>query len=69
MDVKVLSPILSHAQASTTLNLYAHALPDHKRVSMEKMRSFYGATFDTNGKPGKRLVRDSSVGVNRFRFR
>lgn len=48
MDVKVLSTILGHAQASTTLNLYAHALPDHKRVSMEKMRSFYGTTFDTN---------------------
>ena len=25
--------------------------------------------FDTNGKPGERLIRDSSVGVNRFRFR
>ncbi len=48
MDVKVLSSILGHAQASTTLNLYAHALPDHKRDSMEKMRSFYGAGFDTN---------------------
>ena len=39
MDIKVLSSILGHAQASTTLNLYAHALPDHKRVSMEKMVS------------------------------
>ena len=29
------------------INLYAHALPDHKRESMEKMRSFYGSTFDT----------------------
>ncbi len=48
MDIKVLSSILGHAQASTTLNLYAHALPDHKRDSMEKMRSFYGAGFDTN---------------------
>ena len=48
MDVKVLSSILGHAQASTTLNLYAHALPDHKRDSMEKMRSFYGVGFDTN---------------------
>ena len=48
MDVKVLSYILGHAQASTTLNLYAHALPDHKRDSMEKMRSFYGVGFDTN---------------------
>jgi integrase len=36
MDVKVLSSILGHAQASITLNLYAHALPDHKRQSMEK---------------------------------
>lgn len=48
MDVKVLSTILGHAQASTTLNLYAHALPDHKRISMEKMRGFYGASSDTN---------------------
>lgn len=48
MDVKVLSSILGHAQASTTLNLYAHALPDHKRTSMEKMRGFYSADFDTN---------------------
>ena len=42
MDIKVLSSILGHAQASTTLNLYAHALPDHKRQSMEKMSFFYG---------------------------
>lgn len=48
MDIKVLSSILGHAQASTTLNLYAHALPDHKRDSMEKMRSFYGAGIDSN---------------------
>lgn len=48
MDIKVLSSILGHAQASTTLNLYAHALPDHKRDSMEKMRNFYGVGFDTN---------------------
>ena len=38
---KVLSTILGHAQASTTLNLYAHALPDHKKDSMEKMRGHY----------------------------
>ncbi|MBQ7974065.1 MAG: site-specific integrase [Clostridia bacterium] len=42
MDIKVLSAILGHAQASTTLNLYAHALPDHKKTSMEKMGAFYG---------------------------
>lgn len=45
MDIKVLSSILGHAQASTTLNLYAHALPDHKRQSMEKMSSFYGGAL------------------------
>ena len=44
MDIKVLSSILGHAQASTTLNLYAHALPDHKRQSMEKMGAFYGCS-------------------------
>lgn len=48
MDIKVLSAILGHAQASTTLNLYGHALPDHKKNSMEKMRSFYGDASDTN---------------------
>ncbi len=47
-DVKVLSSVLGHAQASTTLNLYAHALPDHKRTSMDKMRGFYSTDFDTN---------------------
>ena len=42
MDIKVLASILGHAQASTTLNLYAHALPDHKKQSMDKMAAFYG---------------------------
>ncbi len=42
MDIKVLSSLLGHAQASTTLNFYAHALPDHKKDSMEKMSTFYG---------------------------
>ena len=51
MDVKVLSTILGHSQASTTLNLYGHALPDHKRISMEKMRGFYGSA-DTNADMG-----------------
>lgn len=46
MDIKVLSAILGHAQASTTLNLYAHALPDHKKSSMERMGAFYGNTLN-----------------------
>ena len=41
MDIKVLSSILGHAQASTTLNFYAHALPNHKKESMEKMSMYY----------------------------
>ena len=40
-DVKVLADILGHADASTTLNKYAHALPDHKKTSMEKLSFLY----------------------------
>ncbi len=56
MDIKVLSSILGHAQASTTLNLYGHALPDHKKVSMDKMSGFYtGAVeIDTNADGAKK---------------
>lgn len=43
MDIKVLSSLLGHADASTTLNKYGHALPDHKRASMEKMRQYLNA--------------------------
>lgn len=39
MDILVLSKILGHAQASTTLNKYGHVLPNHKRASMEKIRA------------------------------
>ena len=41
MDIKVLSSILGHAQASTTLNFYAHALQSHNKESMEKMSMYY----------------------------
>lgn len=40
-DVKVLASVLGHANASTTLNKYVHALPDHKKQSMEKLSSLY----------------------------
>jgi integrase len=43
LDVKVVSDILGHADASTTLNMYAHALPDHKRASMNKLKPLRGA--------------------------
>lgn len=48
MDIKVLSSLLGHAQPSTTLNLYAHALPDHKRASMKKMSGYYTSSSKTN---------------------
>lgn len=35
-DVKTLSEILGHADASVTLKIYAHSLDEHKRNSMEK---------------------------------
>ena len=40
-DVKVLADILGHADASTTLNKYAHALPNHKRKSMDKLNDLW----------------------------
>ena len=40
MDILVLSKILGHAQASTTLNKYGHALPDHKQTSMDKLAAY-----------------------------
>ena len=48
MDIKVLSTILGHAQASTTLNLYGHALPNYKKDSMDKMRSHYKSCIGTD---------------------
>lgn len=35
-DVKTLSEILGHADATVTLKIYAHSLDEHKRNSMEK---------------------------------
>ena len=49
MDIKVLSALLGHAQASTTLNLYGHVLPDHKKISMEKMRGNYMSCSSISG--------------------
>ncbi len=50
----VLSKILGHAQPSITLNKYGHALPDHKKESMEKMRGLYesrGSASSETDKP------------------
>jgi integrase len=41
MEIKTLSEILGHADVSTTLNKYAHSLPDQKRKMMTSMAKFY----------------------------
>ncbi len=38
-DIKTLSEILGHADATITLQRYAHSLDEHKRISMEKLSS------------------------------
>ena len=38
MDIKTLSEILGHASASTTLNIYAHSLANHKKQQMRKLK-------------------------------
>ena len=48
MDIEVLSKLLGHAQASTTLNLYGHVLPDHKKDSMGKMSAYYMNPISNN---------------------
>jgi len=45
MDILVLSRILGHAQASTMLNKYGHALPDHKKLSMDKLEEYKKIKF------------------------
>lgn len=41
VDVYALSKLLGHAQPSTTLNKYGHALPNHKQECMEKIAFLY----------------------------
>ncbi len=41
MDVRTLSELLGHASVSTTLNLYGHSLPEHKRNQIEKVASIF----------------------------
>lgn len=41
MDVKTLSEILGHANASITLNIYTHSMPDTKRKAMLLMKPLF----------------------------
>ena len=61
MDIKVLSALLGHAQAPTTLNLYGHVLPDHKKISMEKMRGNYMNCSSISGGPDDAVTDASQV--------
>ena len=61
MDIKFLSALLGHAQASTTLNLYGHVLPDHKKISMEKMRGNYMNCSSISGGPDDTVTDASQV--------
>lgn len=40
-DPKTLSEILGHSNVTTTLNLYAHSLPEHKRKEMERLGGLF----------------------------
>lgn len=42
-DAKTLSEILGHSSVTTTLNLYAHSLPEHKRREMDKFDDLFGS--------------------------
>ena len=47
MEIPVLSKILGHADISTTLNKYCHAIPDRKRENMEKIECLYDNSLDS----------------------
>ena len=41
MDINVVAAFLGHADPSITLRVYAHALPDHKRESMDRLPAMW----------------------------
>ena len=42
VDVRTVASLLGHAQASTTLDIYAHAFDKNKRVAQEKLGKVIG---------------------------
>ena len=46
MDINTLSAILGHAQTSTTVNRYCHAIEEHKKIGMKKVSYIF--SFDDN---------------------
>lgn len=68
MDIHALSTLLGHAQPSTTLNLYCHCLPDHKRESMNKMQTLFSKAAKPTGEvivmPDLRVSREEELVSN-----
>lgn len=65
MDIRTLSALLGHAQPSTTLKLYCHSLPDHKKERIDKLQPLFskkGHSFgDTVRMPDLRASKTEPV--------
>lgn len=52
MNINILPAILGHAQTSTTVNKYCHAIEEHKKIGMNKISyilpTYNETKFDTN---------------------
>lgn len=44
IDIKTVSEILGHSNVSTTLNIYAHSLMEHKKAAIEKFSQIHDAS-------------------------
>lgn len=40
IDIKTISVLLGHSLASTTMNIYAHSLPDYQRSAIERLANY-----------------------------
>ncbi len=41
VDIKTISEILGHSNVSTTLNIYAHSLMEHKKIAIDKLNDMH----------------------------
>ena len=51
VDVKTVQTRLGHANASITLNLYAHAVPQNDRAAADLVGNLFSPTEDAEEKP------------------
>jgi len=59
VPIATVSQRLSHARASTTLNVYAHSVPGGDRMAAETLAAILAANADQRL---KRVPRDDSTG-------